>query len=136
MKLSHNGLQALKGLGEKLSPFLWRHDLATVTSLDLSKNQLDGIDVKSLAPFHNLLFLYLHANPFCEPATRTSDGDDMETKIRKAGVVLKALAKLAPRLTKLRKLTMHGSGIEETPGYRARVLLSIPWVSTRSNPHH
>jgi Leucine-rich repeat (LRR) protein len=122
IKLSHNGLQKLTGLGDVMRPYLWRNDLATITSLDLSKNELETIETEAIAPFHNLLFLYLHANPFC------ADRADAATKTQKTNAVMQSLSKLAPRLTKLRKLTMHGSGIEETPGYRARVLLCIPWL--------
>ena len=122
VRLCHNGLQDIVELGDVLQPYLWRNDIATVTSLDISKNQLTNINVDALLPFRNLLFLYLHANPFC------GEDDDAETKAQKTNAVMQSLAKLAPRLTKLRKLTMHGSGIEETPGYRARVLLCIPWL--------
>ena len=122
VRLCHNGLRDLTGLGDVLRPYLWRNDLATITSLDLSKNELKKLETEEIAPFHNLLFLYLHANPFCD------DGDDAETKAQRTNAVMQALSKLAPRLTKLRKLTLHGSGIEKTPGYRARVLLCIPWL--------
>ena len=45
VKLAHNKLQSLAGVGEALRPYLWRHQLATVSSLDLSSNLLRQVSV-------------------------------------------------------------------------------------------
>ena len=115
VKLERNRLDDITGLTTALRPFLWRGELGTIVSLDLSGNCLTKINVAALRPLTNLLFLYLHANQF---------GRDADTRESALGSV----AELAQHLTKLSKLTMHGSGLDEAPGYRARVLLSVPWL--------
>ena len=115
VKLERNRLDDITGLTTALRPFLWRGELGTIVSLDLSGNCLTKINVAALCPLTNLLFLYLHANQF---------GRDADTRESALGSV----AELAQHLTKLSKLTMHGSGLDEAPGYRARVLLSVPWL--------
>ena len=67
--------------------YLWRHDLHTLSSLDLSANALTIIDAERLCELKNLQFLYLHANQIHS---------------------LEGLTTLAPSLPKLRKLTLHG----------------------------
>jgi hypothetical protein len=56
VKLSHNKLRSLAGMGVALQPYLWRHDLYTVTLLDLSSNLLDRCASRRWVPLRCSLF--------------------------------------------------------------------------------
>merc|ERR1711973_692996 len=101
IRLSNNIIVDLTGFGasmERLIEGCFEH----LQSIDLSFNELNKID-EAILLFPNIRSLYLHGNQISN---------------------LNELNKLT-KISKLRRLTLHGNPIETMPNYRPRVILLL-----------
>ena len=101
IKMNNNYIEAIEQFDETMAE-LFVHPLM-LTWIDLSFNNIKSISV-DFSKYEQLGVLYLHGNELC--------------KVAEVNKVFEAKT--------LKKLTLHGNGIENMPGYRYYVISHMP----------